>query len=244
MTYLGRVSNLSCISCCIYAVVFYSYKKVLLMVLYRKSRLQDEKGNLASFNEIVRLPIIIFQAIAKKLFDYYPSSPCIVYGAQKALKLIIKTNMRVVEFGSGQSTLWYAQRCKEILSHETTDKWFLKIKKQLLDANCTNAELIKWDGKTIIEKIKNPPPDLIIIDGIRRDICVEYAIKVATNSTWIYLDNSDKDMDPPDPYREMRICERRLIEFAKLQDREIQYFTGFAPAQFFGEQGMLVCAKN
>ena len=50
-------------------------------------------------------------------------------------------------------------------------------------------------------------------------------------------------MDPPDPNREMRFCERRLIEFARLQQREIKYFTGFSPAQFFGEQGMLVCAK-
>lgn len=213
------------------------------MIIQRRSRLHDEKGNFAPFIEILRLPIIFFQAIAKKLFDYYPPAPCIVYGAQKTLNLIIKKDMRVVEFGSGQSTLWYAQRCKEIISHETTDKWYRKITKQLSDANCKNAELVMWDGKSIMEKIKIPPPDLIIIDGISRNICVEYAIEVASDSTWVYLDNSDKDMDPPDPNREMRFCERRLIEFARLQQREIKYFTGFSPAQFFGEQGMLVCAK-
>ena len=214
------------------------------MVLYRKSRLHDEKGNFVPFSEIVRLPIIIFQTLLKKLFHYYPSAPCIVYGARKALNSIIDTNMRLVEFGSGQSTLWYAKRCQEIISHETTDKWFQKIKKNMLDANCTNAELIMWDGKSISKKIKSPPPNLIIIDGIRRDICVEYAIEVATNSTWVYLDNSDKDMDPPDPNREMRICERRLVEFARSQDRKIKYFTGFAPAQFFGEQGLLVYPRR
>ena len=51
-------------------------------------------------------------------------------------------------------------------------------------------------------------------------------------------------MYPPGPDREMRVCEGRLIEFARLEDPEIKYFTGFAPAQFLGEQGMLVCAKR
>jgi len=214
------------------------------MVLYRKSRLHDEKGNFAPLGEIVRLPIIIFQAVLKKLFNYYPSSPCIVYGARKALNSIINTNMRIVEFGSGQSTLWYAKRCQHIISHETTDNWFEKVKKNLSKENCTNAELIMWDGKSISAEIKNPPPNLIIIDGLRRDICVEYAIEVATNSTWVYLDNSDKDMDPSNPNREMRVCEQLLIEFSRSQDREIKYFTGFAPAQFYGEQGMLVYPKR
>jgi hypothetical protein len=213
------------------------------MVFHRKSRLHDEKGNLVPFSEILRLPIIIFQAICKKLFHYYPATPCIVYKAQKALNRIINDNMLVIEFGSGQSTLWYANRCKRIISHETTDKWFQKIKKQLADSNCRNAELVMWDGRSIKQDIKDPAPDLIIIDGASRAICVEYAVEVAKDSTWVYLDNSDKDMDPPDPQREMRVCEQRLIEFAKLQNREVKYFTGFAPAQFFGEQGMLVCAN-
>ena len=42
----------------------------------------------------------------------------------------------------------------------------------------------------------------------------------------------------------MRVCEQSLIEFAELENREIEYFTGFAPAQFFGEQGMLVYPKR
>ena len=214
------------------------------MVLYRKSRLHDEKDNIAPLSEILRIPIIISQAILKKLFNYYPPSPCIVYGAKKVLDSIIDNNMLIVEFGSGQSTHWYAKRCKKIISHETSEKWFVKVKKNLLRAGCFNASLIKWDGESISQEIKTPSPDLIIIDGIRRDICVKYATEVAKDSTWIYLDNSDKDMHPSNPNTEMRVCEQGLIEFARSENREIKYFTGFAPAQFFGEQGMLVCPKN
>ena len=210
------------------------------MVLFRKSRFHDEKDNFVPFDEIIRLPVIICQAVIKKLFNFYPPTPCIPYGARKVLNLIINSNMRLVEFGSGQSTLWYAKRCKEIISLETTDIWFQKVKRNLLKANCTNAKLLKWDSKSISAQLKIPPPDLIIIDGLRRDICVEYAIEVATDTTWIYLDNSDKDMAPPDPSREMRICEQNLINFAKSKNREIKYFTGFAPGQFFAEQGMLI----
>ena len=214
------------------------------MVLYRKSRLHDEKDNIAPLSEILRIPIIISQAILKKLFNYYPSSPCIVYGAKKVLDSIIDNNMLIVEFGSGQSTHWYAKRCQKIISHETSEKWFVKVKQNLLRAGCFNANVIKWDGESISQEIKTLSPDLIIIDGIRRDICVDYATEVAKDSTWIYLDNSDKDMHPSNPNTEMRVCELGLIEFARSENREIKYFTGFAPAQFFGEQGMLVCPKN
>ena len=214
------------------------------MVLYRKSRLHDEKDNIAPLSEILRIPIIISQAILKKLFNYYPSSPCIVYGAKKVLDSIIDNNMLIVEFGSGQSTHWYAKRCQKIISHETSEKWFVKVKQNLLRAGCFNANVIKWDGESISQEIKTLSPDLIIIDGIRRDICVDYATEVAKDSTWIYLDNSDKDMHPSNTNTEMRVCEQGLIEFARLENREIKYFTGFAPAQFFGEQGMLVCPKN
>ena len=214
------------------------------MVFYRKSRLHDEKNNIAPLSEILRIPIIIFQVILKKLFNYYPSSPCIVYGAKKVLDSIIDNNMLIVEFGSGQSTHWYAKRCQKIISHETSEKWFVKVKQNLLRAGCFNANVIKWDGESISQEIKTLSPDLIIIDGIRRDICVDYATKVAKDSTWIYLDNSDKDMHSLDPNTEMRVCEQGLIEFAKSENREIRYFTGFAPAQFFGEQGMLVYPKT
>ena len=100
-----------------------------VMVRFRRTRFHDEKGNFVPFYEIVRLPIIICQAIIKKLFHIYPSTPCIPYEARKALNSIINANMRLVEFGSGQSTLWYAIRCKEIISHEATDIWFQKVKK-------------------------------------------------------------------------------------------------------------------
>ena len=210
------------------------------MIQYRRSRLHDEKGNIAPLREIIRFPLIIFQAILKKLFKYYPKAPIIPFGARQALAQILNKNMHLVEFGSGQSTLWYANRCKEVITHETDKAWFEKVSKSLTDAGCENVEIIWWDGKSFTESIKSPPPDLIVVDGINRVICIEYAIEVAAAHTWIYLDNSDKDMDPPDPEREMRHCERLILDFAQSTGREYKYFTGFAPAQAFGEQGLLI----
>jgi len=214
------------------------------MVAFRKSRLHDEKGNLVPFGEIIRFPLIGIQAVFKKLFNYYPSAPIIPFSARYALDGILTPQMNVVEFGSGQSTLWYAKRCGKIISHETTDKWFQKVMKSIKAADCQNVQLIRWDGKSFCDEIKMPSPDLIIIDGINRVICVEYAIENASDNTWIYLDNSDKDSDPPDPDREMRSCERLMTEFSKSQKRKIEYFTGFSPAQAFAEQGMLIHPKT
>ena len=214
------------------------------MVLYRKSRLHDEKGNIAPVVEILRFPYIIFQAVMKKVLGYFPQAPIIPYTAQQKLDSLMHKRMRVIEFGSGQSTLWYSKRCGEIYSHETTDKWFDKVSDSLQKHNCQNATLTRWDGISFTDEIKTPAPDLIIVDGINRVLCTEYAIKHAKDGTWIYLDNSDKDMSSPSPDREMRVCETLLLNFSSEEKRKVEYFTGFAPAQAFAEQGMLIHPKS
>src|SRR5229473_3586817 len=37
----------------------------------------------------------------------------------------------VLEFGSGQSTLWWAKRCKRILSFDSDPKWFAYVRSTL-----------------------------------------------------------------------------------------------------------------
>lgn len=208
------------------------------MPAFRKSRLHDEKGNLASPAEIVRIPLVCVEAVARLLLGRLPARPLLCYRATKRLASLLSPSSSVIEFGSGASTTWLAQRVGSLVSYETEPKWYESVSMTLRQFKITNTTLVLWKGEILPHP--DTPPNLIIIDGYKRDLCVEYAIDIAGPQTHIFLDNSDKDMFPPDPQREMRRSEQLLQIFANETSRPIEYFSGFAPAQLYAEQSMLV----
>ena len=200
--------------------------------------MHDEKGNLAPPRELIRLPIIFIEAALRRSTGRRPTRPLLPHSVTKWLKDILNPNSFVIEFGSGASTVWLAQRVGKLWSYETDPIWFDRITQNLSQKNITNTSLRSWEGD--MPEMPDLTPDLIIIDGHRRDICSEYATQAAGSKTRIILDNSDKDVFPFDPELEMRCSEKNLIEFAKKTDRLVEYKTGFAPAQLYAEQSMLV----
>ena len=207
-------------------------------VAYRTTRLHDEKGNLAAPAELARVPLILLEAMGRRLFGRLPARPLLSHSATKSLAARLTPSSHVIEFGSGASTLWLAQRVGSLVSYETVTQWYDRVSTMLEQHNVTNTTLVLWDGGALAPQDK--PPNLIIIDGHKRDLCAEYAIQIAGPETYIFLDNCDKDLFPPDPEREMRRCEKLLKDFAADTGRHIEYFTGFAPAQLYAEQSMLV----
>ncbi len=97
---------------------------------------------------------------------------------------------RILEWGAGQSTLWWAQRAKEVLSFESNHSWYNHIKKHL-PHNCSlffTTDEIKDTNKDLGNKLKF---DLIIIDGLNRYKCAVQSIELLSNNGAIILDNSD-----------------------------------------------------
>ena len=207
---------------------------------FRRSRLHDEKGRAAPLGEVIFLPLVLIQALARKLFGVRPDLPLVPRGARRALAAHLTPRSVVVEFGSGHSTVWLARHAGRVISHETETDWHDLVTARLAAAGLDNARVIRWDAKTIDLPADLGTPDLIVVDGHQRVLCTEWAIRTAGPNTAIYLDNSDKDMHPPDPDRQMRVCERLLRDFAEAESRKIEFFTGFAPGQIYAEEGMLV----
>lgn len=204
----------------------------------RKSRLHNEKGAIASPIELLRFPIIAGEAVLRWLTGWRPARPLVSYVARRRLQSVIGRSSAVIEFGAGHSTVWLAQRAGSLVSYETDPAWFDRVAKLLARKGLSNVSLVMWRG----DEIPHPGaiPDLIIIDGHRRDMCAEFAIAAAGPQTWIFVDNTDKDVMPPDPDREMRRCERLIRDFARETGRVVEVFTGFAPAQLYAEESMLV----
>jgi len=123
--------------------------------------------------------------------------PWFTYPAIDYLKSIDLSRKTVFEFGSGNSTIFWAKRCKKVISVEHDKKWYEKTLSKLkeLRQNQKRAELIFAPTKKgyleSIKKYKNNF-DIIVIDGLYREQCARKEIleKLKTKG-WIVLDNSE-----------------------------------------------------
>jgi SAM-dependent methyltransferase len=68
--------------------------------------------------------------------------PWITFSAIDFLKRVLHTDMRVFEYGSGGSTLFWARRVKELVSIEHNKSWFEKVKTELGQQGITNPVYI------------------------------------------------------------------------------------------------------
>lgn len=106
------------------------------------------------------------------------------------LKPRLKSEFRVFEYGSGNSTLWYAQRVKEIISVEHDHSWFQKIKHKLPE----NAAIVYKDLENgyVEEVSQHGFFDIIIIDGQKRPECAPWALQALKPDGVIFWDNSNR----------------------------------------------------
>lgn len=121
--------------------------------------------------------------------------PWFTYPAIDFLKERLNKNMTVFEYGSGSSTLFFADRVKEIISLETDKSWFEKIKSKLP----SNASIILFDENNsaisysnVIDSL-NKKFDIIIVDAIERNEVLLSSINYLKEDGVIILDNSDRD---------------------------------------------------
>lgn len=99
------------------------------------------------------------------------------------------SNKTVFEWGSGNSSIFFAKRCKKVTSVEHDKNWYNISKNKLLEnQNLIFSELAEYHNAihTTNEKF-----DIIIIDGQRRFDCARESIRRLNEGGIIIIDNSD-----------------------------------------------------
>ena len=211
--------------------------KLVLGAHQRKSRLHDENGNLVSLSKLVKnAPRALFSSLARIAIEYKQARPWISYDAQQVIASFLGPSSRVLEFGSGMSTAWYAKRAGFVLSVDDNPEWFERIQKVVPD----NVDYRFATGQDYIAPTEESF-DLIMVDGSQREMCCEVAISLVAPNGMIYLDNSDKGTagDVGNVPRANEI----LLDFAKSQGCEVTYFTDFVPTLMHVTEGMMVTTK-
>ena len=101
-------------------------------------------------------------------------------------------NLSVFEFGGGESTKFWAEKSRKVITLEKDKNWFESIKKTNADAtNLTCIHRNDFQGYTGAIKEYSELFDVIIIDGHWRKICTENSINSLSSDGCIIVDNSD-----------------------------------------------------
>lgn len=114
--------------------------------------------------------------------------PWMVPGAIILLDELLTKDMRVLEFGSGGSTLFFSRRAKSVLSYESVRGWYNRMLDIVRGRGISNVELVFYAGRDV-----DPvgPFDCILVDplGDPRGWLVKKSIPLLTGPKILVLDN-------------------------------------------------------
>lgn len=154
--------------------------------------------------------------------------PWMTYPAIDFLSQLDFSDMTVFEWGSGFSTIWWAKRCRKIISVESNQAWVPYIKSLLPDS----VELLvtSFDRSAEIQALMQcdqTKHDVFVIDnhGPFRRYCAEAAADHVAKGGLIILDNSDQ-------------CPKACAVLRSRGFTQID-FTGFAPGSGYAQSTSL-----
>ena len=134
----------------------------------------------------------------------------------------LDTTMKVFEYGSGNSTLWYADRVAVVIAVEHDKFWYDKVLNTMPDNVTLNYQEIDKSGiYAEFAKNLNISFDIVIVDGRERIDCIKNAVDAIHSSGIIILDDSERDKY------------RKGIDFLKKEGFKQLDLWGIAPAVFF-----------
>lgn len=96
----------------------------------------------------------------------------------------------VFEFGSGNSTLWWARRAAQVVSVEDCRAWFDRVTPQLPANVCY---LFAADEAAYLDAYRSRPErfDLVVVDGSHRPRCLEASVERLADHGVLIVDNAD-----------------------------------------------------
>ena len=120
--------------------------------------------------------------------------PWYTYPAIAYLESFNFKNCNVFEFGSGNSSFWWAKKARHVISIEDNLDWF-----KIVDKKKKKNQLIIHQSDKVgyvnAIKVQKKLFEIIVIDGNWRLDCTKMAIRHLKNHGVIILDNSDRKQE-------------------------------------------------
>lgn len=148
--------------------------------------------------------------------------PWFTYSAVDYLELLLNKSMSVFEWGSGSSSIWFSEKCKQVVSIEHNREWFIKTAEMIEADDRKNAAVIhipaiftdetksySMDSFTSMEHlpgysfeayckaVQSFSADVYCIDGRARLSCLGVLLPKLRPGNIVIWDNSERDHYSP-----------------------------------------------
>lgn len=133
------------------------------------------------------------------------------------LDTIDTSDWSVVEFGSGQSTIYWSLRARKVVSFETNQEWVDKLKPRVpANAECIFAPTVEETSASL--RLLQFRPDLVVVDGLQRRSCSEEALALFGRGSLYILDNSDWYLKAAEVFRRAGLIEIKFCGFGPVNN--------------------------
>ena len=118
--------------------------------------------------------------------------PFYTYSAIAFLEPRIDRTMTVFEYGSGYSTLWWAERAKSVVACEHHPGWYEQMK-GMVPANVQLVHEGLASGGAYVGKAAEFQSDIIVVDGRDRVSCAKACLPGLSERGVVIWDNSERE---------------------------------------------------
>ena len=148
--------------------------------------------------------------------------PWVTYSFIDFIKDRLNKQQRVFEFGSGNSTYFYAKHVGKVVSVEHDRSWYNKIfNTKPENSDIIFCELVRNGDYCRMPSKSTEPFDIIIVDGRDRVNCCKQAVAALKSNGVVILDDSERDI-----YKDG-------VNFLKSSGFKHLSFSGISPGLFY-----------
>lgn len=100
---------------------------------------------------------------------------------------------KILEFGSGGSTIWLSSYDVDLISIEHDQTWFSALQSKLEEQKISNVSLLYREKPyfKIADEFPDHHFDLILVDGRDRNECIQASLKKVKNGGLLVLDDAN-----------------------------------------------------
>ncbi len=209
----------------------------------RASRFHAVDNRFMGMAQFRHLPISLGIKMANRLLGTHQRLPAWPYPAMRAIETLLQPDWRVLEFGSGWSTLWLADRCAEVITIESSPVWAAFVAKKSETCGATVQVLQReLEDYTDTADFADASVDLCIVDGWFRHRCLENAVRLVRPGGWLYLDISESPRDEmvyADEGQRLAVLEAAR-QAAAASGGDLQAFRGLVVGEVVAGEGILM----
>lgn len=120
--------------------------------------------------------------------------PWLTDGAVDFLEALLERTpgTRVLEFGTGASTLWFARRRVSMISIDHDPAWHASVCQRLPASTSADVRLCERPYYPVAADFPSDSFDLVLVDGRDRVACVRYTTRLVRPGGFMLVDNTER----------------------------------------------------